>query len=81
MGSLLFDQMLFSPIFYCGYFITDAIVSSKSIPKEYKKGEKTLIADLAVWRLATGVNLYFIPLQYQVLFLLFICLFWDIVLC
>jgi hypothetical protein len=26
MGSLLFDQMLFSPIFYCGYFIMDAIV-------------------------------------------------------
>ena len=26
MGSLLFDQILFSPIFYCGYFIADAIV-------------------------------------------------------
>ena len=31
--------------------------------------------------MATAANLWFIPLQYQVLFVNIVCLFWNVVLC
>jgi len=26
LGSVMFDQILFTPIFYCGYFLADSII-------------------------------------------------------
>jgi protein Mpv17 len=57
--------------------------------KGLKKGNKqvrdkiieTMIADVVVWPLATGINLWYVPLQYQVLYTNIICLFWDVALC
>lgn len=39
------------------------------------------MADLLIWPLATGINLWYIPIPYQVLFVNIICLFWNIALC
>ena len=25
LGSIVFDQLLFTPVFYCGYFLMDSI--------------------------------------------------------
>ena len=42
---------------------------------------ETLLADLAIWPLATGINLWYVPIHYQVLFVNMVCLLWDVVLC
>jgi len=36
-----------------------------------------LLADFVVWPVATGINLWYIPMQYQVLFNNVVSLFWD----
>lgn len=46
-----------------------------------RKMIETLLADLAIWPLATGVNLWYVPIHYQVLFVNLVCLLWDVVLC
>jgi len=69
--------------------MVDAIVEQRSIIQGASLGLdlirskmiQTLVADLLIWPLATGINLWYIPLQYQVLFNNIICLFWDAALC
>jgi hypothetical protein len=86
LGCVLLDQALFTPIFYLGFYLIDGLLNSVSWKSGFFKGLQlieskmieTLVADLAVWPLATGINLWFVPLQYQVLFNNFISLFWDI---
>lgn len=88
-GSVCLDQVFFTPLFYCGYYMVDAIVEQRSIIQGASLGLdlirskmiQTLVADLLIWPLATGINLWYIPLQYQVLFNNIICLFWDAALC
>jgi hypothetical protein len=35
MGSLLFDQILFTPFFYCGYYLVDGIVENRNVLNGY----------------------------------------------
>lgn len=89
LGSVAFDQIMFTPVFYCGYFLADSIVESRNLMEGSLIGLRqirskiieTLIADLALWPLATGINLWYVPLYYQVLYVNIVCLVWDIFLC
>ena len=89
LGSVGLDQVLFTPAFYCGYYIIDSIVKSRQLMEGCEIGVRqikqklleTIVADLLVWPIATGINLWYVPLMYQVLFANVICLAWDTVLC
>jgi hypothetical protein len=42
VGSVGFDQILFTPIFYCGYYITDSIVESRALVEGSKLGVRQI---------------------------------------
>jgi hypothetical protein len=88
-GSVALDQVLFTPILYCGYFLAESIVEEQDLVGGSRLGVRqieekmieTLLADLALWPLATGINLWYVPLHYQVLYVNVVCLVWDVALC
>ena len=87
-GSVLIDQALFTPVLYVGHYIVYEMIAKRAIREGFNEGwayakckmKKTMIADLAVWPLATGINLWFVPLQYQVLYVNIVDLGWDVIL-
>jgi protein Mpv17 len=86
-GKMLFDQLLFAPILLTIFFPLNQIVIDRDI-KSFDKGVKvwkekmweTLQANWKIWPIASTVNFWFMPVQYQVLFANFVGLFWNMIL-
>lgn len=85
--SMAADQLLFAPIILAGFFITNSLFEDPSTEglkkgiKNYKeKIWETLKINWMIWPLATTINFWFMPVQYQVLFANFVGLFWNIIL-
>ncbi len=81
------DQLLFAPIILAGFFVTNSLFEDPSTEglkkgiKSYKeKIWETLKINWMIWPLATTINFWFMPVQYQVLFANFVGLFWNIIL-
>ena len=85
--SMAADQLLFAPIILAGFFVTNSLFEDPSTEglkkgiKSYKeKIWETLKINWMIWPLATTINFWFMPVQYQVLFANFVGLFWNIIL-
>ena len=85
--SMAADQILFAPFILAGFFLTNSLFEDPST-EGLKKGIKnykekiwdTLKINWMIWPLATTINFWFMPVQYQVLFANFVGLFWNIIL-
>lgn len=81
------DQLIFTPFYLVGFFIYNGLMSSISA-KGLKKGfvdckEKiwqTLIINWMIWPIAMTANFWFIPVLYQVPFVMCFEFFWNIIL-
>ena len=85
--SMAADQLLFAPLILAGFFVTNSLFEDPSTEglkkgiKNYKeKIWETLKINWMIWPLATTINFWFMPVQYQVLFANFVGLFWNIIL-
>lgn len=86
-GSMLFDQLLFAPVLLTGFFAFNGLVVERSLSGAQKgikdckeKLWETLQANWKIWPLASTINFWFMPVQYQVLFANFVGLFWNVIL-
>lgn len=86
-GSMLFDQLMFAPTLLPGFFVVNQIISDRDLGA-WKKGveackekiKETLFTNWKIWPIATYINFYLVPVQYQVLFANFVGLFWNMIL-
>jgi protein Mpv17 len=87
LGSMLFDQLLFAPILLTGFYPVNQIVVDRDI-NSFGKGVKawrekiweTLLNNWKIWPIASSINFWLMPVQYQVLFANFVGLFWNMIL-
>jgi protein Mpv17 len=86
-SSMAADQLLFAPIFLCGFFIVDGVFKQpnaeglqKGIQNYKDKIWETLKINWMIWPIAMTINFWFMPLQYQVLFANCVGLFWNVIL-
>lgn len=84
MGSMAFDQLLFAPAHLTGFFMINQVVIDRDLRSVGKgldfagdKLWKAIKEGWKVWPLATTINLWVMPLQYQVLFVNLVSLFWN----
>ena len=82
--GMLFDQILFAPIFLSGFFVVQGLVGERSLEGVSKgvdlcqnKLWEALLTNWKIWPIATMINLTYVPMQYRVLFANFIGLFWN----
>lgn len=86
-GSMLFDQLMFAPILLTIFYPVNQMVIERDI-KGFQRGveawkakiEETLFSNWKIWPIATYINFYLMPMQYQVLFANFVGLFWNMIL-
>ena len=87
LGSMALDQLVFAPVLLTGFFPFNQVVADRDV-RSFGKGvavcrEKlweTLLGNWKIWPIASTVNFWFMPVQYQVLFANFVGLFWNMVL-
>lgn len=84
IGSMCFEQLLFAPLITSLFFPVNQMLVDRSIGSFGKgvvqlkqKIETTMIANWKLWPIATTINIWFMPIQYQVLFANFIGIFWN----
>ncbi len=84
---MVLDQLAFAPVVLAGFFISNSLANDPSVEglkqgvKSYKeKIWETLKINWMIWPIATTVNFWLMPLQYQVLFANVVGLFWNIIL-
>ena len=87
MGCMALDQLAFAPILLTGFYPINQIVVDRTLDSFGKgvqawreKIQETLISNWKIWPIATTINFWFMPVQYQVLFANFVGLFWNMVL-
>jgi hypothetical protein len=86
-GCMLFDQLLFAPALLTVMFPFNQIIIDRDV-NAWKKGvevwknkfEETLLSNWKIWPLASTINFWLMPVQYQVLFANFVGLFWYMLL-
>jgi protein Mpv17 len=86
-GQMLFDQLLFAPILLTGFYPVNQMVVDRDLGA-FKKGVEvwkakiveTLVSNWKIWPIASSINFWLMPVQYQVLFANFVGLFWNMVL-
>ena len=84
---MLLDQLVFAPILLTGFFPLNQVIVDRDI-KSLQKGVKvmkdkiweTLQTNWMYWPLASTINLWLMPVQYQVLFANLIGIFWNMLL-
>lgn len=84
---MLFDQLLFAPVLLTAMFPFNQIIIDRDVGA-WKKGvevwknkfEETLLSNWKIWPLASTINFWLMPVQYQVLFANFVGLFWNMLL-
>jgi protein Mpv17 len=81
------DQTTLAPAMFSGFFIMNGFVNSPSIDGVKKGIEdwrnkfwETLQTNWKIWPLAIGINFWFIPAAYRVLFSNGVSFFWNIIL-
>jgi protein Mpv17 len=85
LGCLLFDELLFGPLLFSGYYMVRELAENpgwKGLSRGYEelkdKFVDTIIADWMVWPFANFVNFMWIPIKYQALYVMFVTFFFDI---
>ncbi|KAL3903991.1 MAG: hypothetical protein SGILL_010238 [Bacillariaceae sp.] len=81
MVKLFLDSILFSPTVVAGYFCVRSILEGSGFhgAKEKLKTKflPTLFGAWKFWPLVNSVNFYFVPLQFQVLYMNVLSLLWS----
>lgn len=78
---------MFAPILLTVFYPVNQMVIERDV-KAFKRGveawkakiEETLLSNWKIWPVATYINFYLMPMQYQVLFANFVGLFWNMIL-
>ena len=75
------DQILFTPIILSNFLMINEILMGNGISGVISKIEadftSMLLANWSVWIPAQFVNFYFMPLNYRVVFIQVVALFWN----
>lgn len=87
LGSMALDQLAFAPVLLTGFFPINQVVMDRDV-NSFGKGvqvwrEKiweTMVNNWKIWPIASTINFWFMPVQYQVLFANFVGLIWNMVL-
>lgn len=86
VGSLCIDQLVFAPILVSGFLMVNQVVVDRKLSIENgistcrEKLFGTMIEGWKIWPVATFINLWFVPVSYQVLFVNFVNLVWGAIL-
>lgn len=79
--KVVLDQLGFSPVFVSVFLTTLGGVQTRnlndSINRVKRDYKDVLIANYKLWPWVQLVNFYFVPLQYQVLLVQCVALFWN----
>ncbi|CAO1425165.1 unnamed protein product [Diamesa serratosioi] len=85
MGKILTDQALISPLCIGHYFYAAGLLEGKTVTECTKTVESKFftvyIADWCIWPIAQFFNFYYVPLQYRVLYINAITMFYNVFLC
>lgn len=83
--KLFTDQLLVSPICISQFFYSASLLEGKSLAESTKilksKFLTVYITDWSVWPAAQFLNFFFIPLQYRVLYINVMTMFYNCYLC
>jgi protein Mpv17 len=84
---MLIDQLLFTPLLYCGFYPILTVVGDrdlrsfgKGVEKAREKVWETVYTSWKVWPLALTLNFRFVPVKYHVLFVNSVGVLWNAVL-
>ena len=80
------DQLVFAPTLLAFFFPVNQIVTDRNL-QSWKKGvevfkdkyQEMMINNWKIWPLASSINFWFMPVQYQVLFANVVGLFWNMI--
>jgi hypothetical protein len=80
--KLLLDAILFSPTVVVGYFVVRSLLeggdwTASAKDKLQTKFKPTLLSAWKFWPVVNSVNFYFVPLQFRVLYMNVLSLFWS----
>ncbi|KAF8565111.1 hypothetical protein P879_08404 [Paragonimus westermani] len=79
---LLADQLLFTPPILLGVVSSLGLLRGYSIPqlKQHLSDHywTILFMNYKIWPLAQSINFFFMPLQFRVLYINFVALFWNV---
>jgi len=87
IGSMIINQLVFAPLLLSGFFVLNQIVFDRDI-KSFSKGVESckkklwlaVLDNWKIWPLATTMNIWLVPVQYQVLFANIVGFFWNMIL-
>jgi hypothetical protein len=84
---MLIDQLLFTPLLYCGFYPILQMVSDrdwrsfgKGVQKVREKLWETLVNNWKIWPLAITINFRFVPVKYHVPFVNSVGVLWNMIL-
>lgn len=81
LKKVFLDQCIYAPTFLCIFIIALGITQGKDwkkIKKDIRAGYWDILsANYYIWPWIQIVNFYYVPLQYQVLLVQTIALFWN----
>jgi hypothetical protein len=86
LGSMCCEQLVFAPIVMSLFFPLNQMVTDRSLGS-FRKGvrtfeekiEATMLANWKLWPIASTINIWFMPIQYQVLYSNFVGIFWNMI--
>ncbi|XP_070509053.1 mpv17-like protein 2 [Chironomus tepperi] len=83
--KIMSDQFIVSPVFILHYFYTSYFLEGRKVTETNEllkdKFLKVYAADWLVWPATQFINFMFVPLQYRVLYINMITMFYNIFLC
>lgn len=81
LKKVFFDQVFFAPCILCTILIAIAVLKGKNmeaVKEELKLNYvDVLLTSYTIWPWVQICNFYFVPLQYQVLLVQVVALFWN----
>lgn len=84
---MLIDQLVFTPLLYCGFYPILQMVSDrdwrsfgKGVQKVREKLWETLVNNWKIWPLAITINFRFVPVKYHVPFVNSVGVLWNMIL-
>lgn len=81
LKKVFLDQCVFAPTFVCTFLITVGITQSKNWDRIKQdigfNYSDILITNYYIWPWVQILNFYYVPLQYQVLLVQMVALFWN----
>ena len=86
-SQMMMDQFMFAPVLLTIFYPLNQIVMDRDVGS-WRKGiqawkdkiGETLLTNWKIWPLASTINFWLMPVQYQVLFANFVGLFWNMIL-